>query len=402
MKRTFIIAFNIFLCIFALQACSRPDVSSAYVPVELIVEEVNPSSGPFGTVVEIKGEGFSRDASKMKVLFDNRTADILAVEESSLYVVAPEHEMGEVTVYVLKDNVGVKAKFTYTKPDLYPEYPQTSVGKDFEKSCTKVSDVIWDTTYMVYPGLQFTELTLLTDANELQQIHLLKVEPDKGLSMKVCMPNNSSDISAGWKKQTLTGMTGALKKAGQEVVAMINADFWNMTAPINPRGPVHMDGKTISSEWDYEQRVSQQALSFAGIMNDGSPLIDYREKYEGAKDKLTECTGGGVVMLKDGKEPEISYFARDPRTAVGYTSDGIWWLLTAAGRGYDKASGVTYQEMGAMFKTLGCTDAVNLDGGGSAQMLIREPLSGNHVIINNPTDGKERAVINGWAVIKKK
>ena len=106
MKRTFIIVLNILLCILTLQACSRPDASSAYAPVELKVEEVNPSSGPFGTVVEIKGEGFSRDASKMKVLFDNRTADILSVEESSLYVVAPEHEMGEVTVYVLKENVG--------------------------------------------------------------------------------------------------------------------------------------------------------------------------------------------------------------------------------------------------------------------------------------------------------
>lgn len=402
MKRTFIIVLNILLCILTLQACSRPDVSASYVPVELGVENIIPSSGPSGTVVEIKGKGFARDASKMKVLFDNRIADILSVEEGSLYVVAPEHEMGEVTVYVLKEDTGVKTKFTYTEPDTCPDYPQTPVGKDFEKSCTKVSDVIWDTTYMVYPGLQFTELTLLTDANELQQIHLLKVESGEGLAMKVCMPNNSSDISAGWKKQNLTGMAAALNKAGHEVVAMINADFWNMTSPINPRGPVHMGGKIISSEWDYDQNLSQQALSFAGVMNDGTPLIDYKDRYDEVKVRLTECTGGGVVMLKDGNELAIPYSARDPRTAVGYTSDGTWWLLTAAGRGYDRASGMTYQEMGAMFKTLGCTDAVNFDGGGSAQMLIREPLSGNHVIINNPTDGKERAVINGWAVIKKK
>ena len=76
MKRTFIIVLNILLCILTLHACSRPDASAPYVPVELGVEEIIPSSGPSGTVVEIKGKGFARDASKMKVLFDNRIADI--------------------------------------------------------------------------------------------------------------------------------------------------------------------------------------------------------------------------------------------------------------------------------------------------------------------------------------
>ena len=62
---------------------------------------------------------------------------------------------------------------------------------------------------------------------------------------------------------------------------------------------------------------------------------------------------------------------------------------------------MTYKEMGYIFQTLGCTEAANLDGGGSAQMLIRDPGTGERRIANSPCDGKERPVISGWAIIKK-
>ena len=62
-------------------------------------------NNPSGTVVEIKGKGFARDASKMKVLFDNRTADILSVEESSLYVVPGDFFLNIQQTKILKQNI---------------------------------------------------------------------------------------------------------------------------------------------------------------------------------------------------------------------------------------------------------------------------------------------------------
>ena len=60
---------------------------------------------------------------------------------------------------------------------------------------------------------------------------------------------------------------------------------------------------------------------------------------------------------------------------------------------------MTYKEMGYIFQTLGCTEAANLDGGGSAQMLIRHPVADVYQIRNRPADGTERPVINGWTAI---
>jgi exopolysaccharide biosynthesis protein len=43
---------------------------------------------------------------------------------------------------------------------------------------------------------------------------------------------------------------------------------------------------------------------------------------------------------------------------------------------------------------LGCKEALNLDGGGSSVMAVRDMATGKIKILNDPTDGRERAVVN--------
>lgn len=280
--------------------------------------------------------------------------------------------------------------------------PRTPAGIIFEKSCRCVTDVIWDTTFVVVPGAEYTGLALETAGGERQQVYLMEIKPDSGLAMKVVLPCDGRDLSGGWKRQTLTEMAESLSDGGEDVVAMVNGDFWQMSDPINPRGPVHSGGVVLSSSWDYSPKVPQQALSFVSVRKDGEAMIACREEYDTVRGSLAECTGSGVIVLDDGKIPDIPYPQRDPRTAVGYSADGTIWLLTADGRGFSGAAGLTYKEMGAMLLALGCRTAANLDGGGSAQMLVLSPDDGRYVIANAPSDGKERPVINGWAIVKVK
>jgi len=42
----------------------------------------------------------------------------------------------------------------------------------------------------------------------------------------------------------------------------------------------------------------------------------------------------------------------------------------------------------------GCTQAINLDGGGSSVLAIRDPRSHKMQILNHPSDGRERSVAN--------
>lgn len=111
--------------------------------------------------------------------------------------------------------------------------------------------------------------------------------------------------------------------------------------------------------------------------------------------------GGGPVLLKGGKivnswEAELLYGdgaddkmpeARHPRTAIGITSGGLLVLFVCEGRGMTEGvAGMTFAEEAAVLKDLGCTDALNLDGGGSSCLLVNEQET------IKPSDGSQRAV----------
>ena len=78
----------------------------------------------------------------------------------------------------------------------------------------------------------------------------------------------------------------------------------------------------------------------------------------------------------------------NPRTAIGYSANKKWILMTVVdGRNKGVSEGVTLPELAKIMKNLGCTDAINLDGGGSSILLKKQ--GEKYVPINHPSGGKE-------------
>jgi hypothetical protein len=297
------------------------------------VDALVPDYGAPGTEVIIKGNNFPQALSEIEVYFGDQKLDIVSGSKIELKVIAPEHKPGDVPVIIRVGERTVKKDFYFLPASVVeqPGYPKTEAGKVLKgETCVKVLDILWDTTCVVATGLDYYEMKIKTDANEQQNIYLLRADLSQNLEMKVVLP--STTTSSTWKKQTLTEMTKKNTTVSKPVYAMINADFWNMTSPINPRGPVHCGGSIWSSEWDYDPKLSQQALSYVGITTEGMMTIGYREDYPSAMMTMKECTGAGIVMVYDGKIQSISTGARDPRTAIGYTPDNVVWMLTVDGR----------------------------------------------------------------------
>lgn len=93
---------------------------------------------------------------------------------------------------------------------------------------------------------------------------------------------------------------------------------------------------------------------------------------------------GGPYLVKNGEvfvdmtaQKLGAIGGRNPRTAVGYTSDNNLILLTADGR-EGSSIGMTLMELARFMKSLGCIGAINLDGGGSTVMYV----NGN--VVNKP------------------
>lgn len=88
-----------------------------------------------------------------------------------------------------------------------------------------------------------------------------------------------------------------------------------------------------------------------------------------------------------------------PESAVGSTADGE--LVMAAFDGQktaDVALGVGWEQVASYLRSLGVTDAVLLDGGGSTDMVVRRPGDTDASVVNTPSDLAERPVANGLFV----
>jgi exopolysaccharide biosynthesis protein len=108
-----------------------------------------------------------------------------------------------------------------------------------------------------------------------------------------------------------------------------------------------------------------------------------------------EVVSGNVLLLRAGQIVPHDNKVRHPRTVVGLNQDATKMiLLVADGRKSGVANGMNYEELAAEMLRLGCHDALNLDGGGSSVLAVRDPVQNQFQILNAPTDGRERAVAN--------
>jgi exopolysaccharide biosynthesis protein len=109
-----------------------------------------------------------------------------------------------------------------------------------------------------------------------------------------------------------------------------------------------------------------------------------------------EVVGGGQIIVSDGQAVAFTNTfstARHPRTAVGVDRTGRrLTLLVVDGRQPGLSIGMTLAELAREMVALGCDRALNLDGGGSTELVYRMPDTGRLQVMNSPSDGRERSV----------
>ncbi len=122
---------------------------------------------------------------------------------------------------------------------------------------------------------------------------------------------------------------------------------------------------------------------------------------------ILQMLGGGPRLLTDGKKPgsyvnlegfDQSFVeSRHPRSAVGISKDSSKvYFVTVDGRQTGFSVGMSLNELADFLISIGSSEAMNLDGGGSTTMVIRNQ------IVNSPSDlGGERAVANALLAVSE-
>ena len=118
--------------------------------------------------------------------------------------------------------------------------------------------------------------------------------------------------------------------------------------------------------------------------------------------KATAAIGGGPLLVHNSKAQEwptekgtnTYLLPRHPRTAIGYNSR-YFFLVEVDGRQKELSMGMSFGELACFMKELGCSEAMNLDGGGSSTFWL------NGKVMNSPSDKHERALANAIIISRK-
>ena len=134
--------------------------------------------------------------------------------------------------------------------------------------------------------------------------------------------------------------------------------------------------------------------SYADSMREGDELtISFQQtlNHHPGEIGIKQLIGGSNHMfLIDGEYlPSEAWDERHPRTAIGFTEDRQRVIFVVVDGRQTPSAGATLRDMADIFKGLGATNAVNLDGGGSSIMMV------NDDVLNHPSDGPVRGVGNG-------
>lgn len=166
---------------------------------------------------------------------------------------------------------------------------------------------------------------------------------------------------------------------------------WGKTSPYAPKYGMNLlvEDNVITKASANPIEIPENGFVISGPKSVLAPLLDKKDA------KLTVNTSpewknvkhiisGGPYLVKD-DEVFVDMTAqklgaiggRNPRSAIGYTADNNLILVAVDGR-EGSSIGMTLMELAQFMKSIGCTNAMNLDGGGSTVMYV------NGQIVNNP------------------
>ena len=263
--------------------------------------------------------------------------------------------------------------------------PRTAVAQaDPVAQAVRAAD--WDTS-IVAPGVQLRQVRFPHLLGLPQFVNVLEADLNAdGVLIDVVQPDSGRMLTS-----KLALAHGA--------VAAVNGSFFE--ADGTPSIFFQDNGQVIREDDDERIRFVEDGA--VATTTNGDATVVRRSLAEWQLfASFADVLVTGPLLVWDGEltDQDVIGFnlTHHPRTAAGITSDNRLLLVTADGRN-SQAAGFTMQELALLMRALGSIYAVNLDGGGSTTMWIRDSGVVNHPSDNGAFDASgERAVANAVIV----
>lgn len=260
--------------------------------------------------------------------------------------------------------------------------------------------------YAVTPDVTEYEW-ILNNASLTQQMmgHVMEIKVGKDSTASVAVGYGDDDIDTiktgrNWAMTETTIQAQSMQtRRDTNVVGAINAGGYDMSNG-RPAGAFIMSGTVIN----------EPTSTTFWIDKDGNAHITSAQECNAAiaAGNVLEAVASFGDIFEDGHaRSDLDNSTRASRTAIGIKADGTVVMMMVDGRQAPYSVGMTMAEVGATMESLGCVQAVNLDGGGSSTFATqREGESENNTSAGltlrcRPSDGYERKVSNTIMVLSK-
>ncbi|MBQ8458695.1 phosphodiester glycosidase family protein [bacterium] len=182
---------------------------------------------------------------------------------------------------------------------------------------------------------------------------------------------------------------------------------WGSVAPASPQYGVQLQvvGNKIVKASANPLSIPENGYVIVGPKSQlsklfGAKTVDISISTNPKWTNVKHIISGGPYLVRDGEvfvdmtaQKLQAIGGRNPRTAIGYTKDNDLILITADGR-EGSSIGLTLVELANLMKSLGCVNAINLDGGGSTVMYVKGQ------IVNRPSQPGGIALSNALVIAK--
>ncbi|MGX8713717.1 MAG: phosphodiester glycosidase family protein [bacterium] len=266
-------------------------------------------------------------------------------------------------------------RLTCTFLFLASHFPHLSAQVDYSVDSLRVVEAEWRVDSMdgfVYKSYHFGEGELFCSAQ-----HLFVIE----------IPADSPRRLAFVHDTMLTEVSTLAER--RKAFAAINGSYFDMLLG-NPVCYLRIDGKTVGENTPAkDDSVNRKYYQYATLaLRRGRPQLTVPDSNRLSEEQMKEknIMTAGPMLLREGamvpqRDDRTFVTHRHNRTALGVRPDGTTLLVVADGRFKHKAEGFSLPELERVMLWLGCTEAINLDGGGSTTMYIK-----NNGVVNYPSD----------------
>ena len=253
----------------------------------------------------------------------------------------------------------------------------------------------WDSAQTVARGIKC--INFKVDQPRLMENYIVRVDlQEPGLHITGThrakewgepMPDYTNMVMAiDTRRQKTQDFLEEHRRNGTNMVFAVNTSAWvPWTKPFTHKYGAAVkflvsDGEVVSHAQRRDQMLVIFTNNVAVITNqlDNALVPSVAIAHPGHGPSGIMKNGEPTLVRKKGSKPELA-----PRTALGLSADGRWlYALVVDGRQKGYSDGADMEDLIAVMKAAGASDAINMDGGGSSTLVFWDEEKKSAVIPN--------------------